>query len=205
MIVRSLRLLFAALVASALLAAPSTSFARDDEEEEEDSGSEQATNPIEADFKGMIGLGLIGAELGFVIPALAGARDAWAFIVFPVIGAGGGAAAGYFLLEKGDGEPELAVAALTTGMALVIPALVVTLAATAYEPETEMPSANGAPSRRVRLAAAAGPGLLRWSERGVLLAPPVISSGHSVTAKEALRTGVERSREVRVALLSGVF
>ncbi len=202
MIARSLRLLFAALVATALLAAPSTSFARDDEEDEE---AEPTANPIDADFKGMIGLGLIGVELGFVIPALAGARDAWAFIVFPVIGAGGGAAAGYFLLEKGDGEPELAVAALTAGMALVIPALVVTLAATAYDPETEVPSAKGAPSRQAQLAAAAGPGLLRWSERGVLLAPPTISSGHSVSVKEALRTGVARSREVRVPLLSGVF
>src|SRR3989442_15824793 len=73
--------------------------------------------PLKADFKGTVGLGLIGLELGMVIPALAGARDAWAFIVFPVLGAGGGAAAGYFLLEKGSGHPELAVASLVTGMA----------------------------------------------------------------------------------------
>jgi hypothetical protein len=204
MTARSLRLLFAVLLACASLAIPAPSHARDDEDEE-DEAAESATNPIDADFKGMIGLGLIGAELGFVVPALAGARDAWAFIVFPVIGAGGGAAAGYFLLEKGDGHPELAVAALTAGMALVIPALVITLAATAYDPETEVPTAKAAPPRQARLAAAAGPGLLRWSEGGVLLAPPVISSGHSLSAKESLRTGVTRAREVRVALLSGVF
>jgi hypothetical protein len=202
MTARSLRLLFAVLLACASLAIPAPSYAADEEEEE---AAEPTTDPIDADFKGMIGLGLIGAELGFVVPALAGARDAWAFIVFPIIGAGGGAAAGYFLLEKGDGHPELAVAALTTGMALVIPALVITLAATAYDPETEVPTAKAAPRRQARLAAAAGPGLLRWSERGVLLAPPVISSGHSLSAKESLRTGVTRAREVRVALLSGVF
>jgi hypothetical protein len=199
MTVRSLRLLLAAVFTLSLLAAPESALARDDED-----AADLEPEPLDADFKGMIGLGLIGAELGLVVPALAGARDTWAFIVFPLIGAGGGAAAGYFLLEKDDGKPELAVAALATGMALFIPALVVTLAATAYEPETEV-AANGAPSRRVQLAAAAGPGLLRWSERGLLLAPPVIASGHSVSAKEALRTGASRAREVRVPVLSGVF
>jgi hypothetical protein len=46
---------------------------------------------------------------------------------------------------------------------------------------------------------------LRWSERGLLLAPPGIATGHSATVKEALRTGVARERTVRVAVLSGVF
>jgi hypothetical protein len=197
-------LILAVLLASAALVTPASGFARDDEEPEDDPPVDETTDPIEADFKGMIGLGLIGAELGFVLPALAGARDAWAFIVFPVLGAGGGAAAGYFLLEKDEGKPELAVAALTAGMALAIPAMVITLAATAYEPETETAMAEAA-AREARLAAAAGPGLVRWSERGVLLAPPLIAAGHSVTEKEALRTGVTRAREVRVALLSGVF
>lgn len=200
--VRCLRLMLAVALASASLLTPTTGLARDRDEDEPEP-VEQTPNPIDADFKGMVGLGLIGAELGFVVPALAGARDAWAFIVFPVLGAGGGAVAGYFLLEKGDGHPELAVAALTAGMALVIPAMVVTLAATAYEPETETPTAAAA--RRAQLAAAAGPGLVRWSERGVLLAPPGISAEHSVSAKEALRTGVTRERTVRVSLLSGVF
>jgi hypothetical protein len=207
MTARSLRFPLALLLTFAFLSAPTTSFAQDDEDEPDPDDEvmvEQTPNPIDADFKGMIGLGLIGAELGFVVPALAGARDAWAFIVFPVLGAGGGAVAGYFLLEKGDGEPELAVAALTTGMALVIPAMVVTLAATAYEPETEMPSAR-APRAPSLAAAAAGPGLVRWSERGVWLAPPVVATGHSVSTKEALRTGVARAREVRVPLLSGAF
>jgi hypothetical protein len=196
---RCLNLLLA--LAVVLVSAPTSALARDNEEVDQ---VEQTPHPIDADFKGMIGLGLIGAELGFVVPALAGARDAWAFIVFPVLGAGGGAVAGYFLLEKGDGEPEIAVAVLTAGMALVIPAMVVTLAATAYEPETEAQMAS-APARRARLATAAGPGLLRWSERGLLLAPPGIATGHSATVKEALRTGVTRERTVRVALLSGVF
>jgi len=201
---RSLRMLLTIAFAGACLCAPLRASAADDEPTDEGDEEEVATSPLEPDFKGMVGLGLIGAELGFVVPALAGARDAWVYIVFPVLGAGGGAVAGYFLLEKGEGEPELAVAALTVGMALAIPAMVITLAATAYEPEAEQPVSSAVP-RKAALAAAAGPGLVRWSERGLLLAPPGIVAGHSVSAKEALRTGVRRDRELSVAVLSGVF
>src|SRR5688500_519235 len=38
---------------------------------------------VDPDLKGVIGLGLIGAEIGFIVPALAGLHDTWAFIVFP--------------------------------------------------------------------------------------------------------------------------
>jgi len=86
--------------------------------------------------KGIIGLGLVGAELGFAIPALAGADQAWEFIVFPVLGAVGGGVAGYFLIEQND-LPEVAVATLAAGMALIIPTMVITLSATAYDPDDE--------------------------------------------------------------------
>jgi hypothetical protein len=145
--------------------------------------------PVKADFKGMIGLGLIGAELGFVIPAVAGLHDTWAFIVFPIAGAAGGAVGGYFLLEQGAGEPELAVAALTAGMALFIPAMIITLSETAYEPE-----------RTVEASA-----LLRVTERGVSLSAPSVSVVPGATARESLRTGASMAREVRLSLVSGQF
>jgi F0F1-type ATP synthase assembly protein I len=197
-------LAMALMVALAAAAAPASAQRDEDEDEDEDEeAAEVEATPLKPDFKGAVGLGLIGAELGFVVPALAGARDTWVYIVFPVLGAGGGAVAGYFLLEQGDGEPEIAVAALTAGMALVIPALVVTLAATAYDPEEEAPST--AAVRRARELAHAGPGLVRWSERGVVLAPPGISTGSLVSRAEALRTGATRANSVRVGLVSGVF
>jgi hypothetical protein len=90
-------------------------------------------------IKGKIGLGLIGAELGFVIPALAGMEDTWAYIVFPIVGAAGGAVAGHFLIDQnfGPGEGEVPVAILAAGMALVVPTMVLTLALTAYDPGDE--------------------------------------------------------------------
>ena len=44
--------------------------------------------------KGTVGLGLIGAELGFAIPALIGVEEIWPYIVFPTVGAVGGAVGG---------------------------------------------------------------------------------------------------------------
>jgi hypothetical protein len=173
---------------------------------------EQTPNPLEADFKGTVGLGLVGAELGFVIPALAGAEGVWPYIVFPVVGAGAGAVSGYFLLEKGDGHPELAVASLMVGMALFIPAMVFTIAETSYDPESD--AANGSPAlarngKRLHAArryAEAGPGMVRYAADGsLLLAPPAVTAGHSDSPREALRTGAPLSNELRLSLLSGRF
>jgi hypothetical protein len=185
--------LAAALVALALLVAPARSLAQT---------AAPADQKITAIPKGTVGLGLIGMELGLVIPALAGARDTWAYIVFPIAGAGGGAAAGYFLLDKGSGHPELAVASLVTGMALLIPALVLTIAKTAYEPEEASASAARASLAR---EAAAGPGLVRWTQDGVRVLPPGVSVGSLVSPQEALRTGATQARLVHTSLVSGVF
>lgn len=106
------------------------------------SASAQSCDPnpcqITTGFKGVIGLGLFGAELGFAIPALAGMDQTWAFIVFPIAGAGLGATVGYFALETGTTDLAVAnVAVLAISMALIIPTMVITLSATAYDPDDE--------------------------------------------------------------------
>jgi len=94
-------------------------------------------NEVTTSFKGVVGLGLIGAELGFAVPALAGMDQTWAYVVFPIAGAAGGATAGYFLLEGEGKSVGVNVAMLATGLALIIPTMVVTLSATAYDPDDE--------------------------------------------------------------------
>lgn len=188
---------WAVIVSLALLSAAAPAAAQDGE-------VEQTKTEVKADFKGTIGLGLIGAELGFVIPALAGARGAWPYIVFPVAGAAGGAVGGYFLLEKGDGHPELAVATLTVGMALVIPALVATIAATAYRPPERIET-TAARARELALAKRGGPGLVRYAEGSLRLAPPAVTSGPTLTPRQAMRTGERRVSSLRVAMLSAQF
>jgi hypothetical protein len=166
--------------------------------------------PVAADFKGAVGLGLVGAEIGAVVPALAGVDGAWAYVVFPAVGAAGGAVAGYFAIDR-PGHVELSVAALTVGMALVIPALVVTLWATAYDPDDAVDSGHaraGSPRRATTLSAraqkriataSAGSGVVRLVDGQLGLAAPGVALVPSVQRGEMRLSGVS------VSLLSGRF
>lgn len=120
---------------------------------------------VGASGKGILGLGIIGAEIGFMLPAIivgAGAHELdewWAYVLFPVLFAGGGAVAGYFLLEeptqvvtppppgtafRQQGYPEAAVAVLAIGMALIVPTFVGVLALTSYSPGGDSGDNDGA-------------------------------------------------------------
>jgi hypothetical protein len=162
--------------------------------------------PLEADLKGVVGLGLIGAELGLVLPAVAGLEEVWSLILFPVLGGAGGAAAGYFAIEKGN-HAELAVASLTLGMALVIPAVILTASALAYDPSEDRAQADPATlaaraasaQARARDPRLAGTGLVRVAEGGVAVSAPAV-----VVLPEATSHGFELS-EVQFSVLSGRF
>jgi hypothetical protein len=102
----------------------------------------QCTGPsctlVRPDGKGIIGLGLVGAELGLIIPALAGVRDEWwPYVVFPLIGAIGGGIGGWAVEQNTPNDAEVDVALMVIGMALVVPTIVGTLALTAYQPPAE--------------------------------------------------------------------
>lgn len=185
--------------------------------------------------KGTVGLGLVGAELGLVVPALAGLHDTWAMIVFPILGAGGGAAAGWFLLDDPD-RGKGAVAALATGIGLIVPSIIVTLIATRYDPDEAAErdarnrqgimkgtgggevkgSAGGSASlskaeeprrkkMRQHLAQHAGGGLVRINETGLLMGLPSLKINPTYTIKEMQQFGLRQATEVHVPLVSGLF
>ncbi|MEM9191694.1 MAG: hypothetical protein AAGF12_21150 [Myxococcota bacterium] len=188
------------------------------------------TNQIDSTAKGTIGFGIVGAELGFFVPALVGLEDLWAYIVFPIVGAAGGAVGGYFLFDEPN-RVEGSVAMLAIGLALIVPTLVATLALTAYDPsddgvevesEGEPPpedesgessdeSAEEAEEtaearRRLRDAASgASAGLFRLSERGLHLGVPGIAIADAYTAEEVRRFGANQQTEVHVPVVSGSF
>jgi hypothetical protein len=179
--------------------------------------AQTAPNEVESGYKGVIGMGVLGAELGFVVPALAGLDETWSFIVFPVIGAAGGAIGGYFLLEQPH-NVELSVGSLMLGMALIIPSMVVTLAATAYDPgdEGEVVEGDGAdeiapdplPEEDAEVVIRemdVGGGLVRMREGTLHFGVPALALRSSATTEEIRRYGAVSEQGIHLPLVSGTF
>jgi hypothetical protein len=84
--------------------------------------------------KGIAGGALLGAEVPTIIEGIAGVRSGWVYFLSAVAGAGGGAFGGYEV-EKGSSDGKAPMYMLAGGLALIIPAVVLTLNATRYMPE----------------------------------------------------------------------
>ena len=179
-------------------------------------------NQVESVPKGAVGLGLIGAELGLVLPAAIGLHETWAFIVFPLALGAGGAVGGYFAFDEPN-SPEGGVAMLAIGMALIIPSVVLTLALTSYSPDDdddegseddaldeefgggESPPPGDSAQRDARERAVAGAGLLHVGSRQLSLGVPGVTVRPSVTAQEAQRYGGNAAAQVHIPVVSGAF
>lgn len=181
---------------------------------------------VESVPKGAIGLGLVGAELGLVLPTAFGLAETWSMIVFPIVGGAAGAIGGYFAFDEPN-SAEGGVAMLAIGMALVVPAMVLTLVFTSYDgdddvaPEDEnegnfdeefggdadasarRDSAQGVQDAQERIAA--GAGLVHVGSRSLSLGVPGVSVRPSVTAEEVQRYGGEQTAEVHLPVVSGSF
>jgi hypothetical protein len=161
---------------------------------------------ISAGHKGLVGLGLIGAELGLTVPALCGLDDVWALVVFPVVGATGGALAGHYALDRPN-HRVAAVSMLSVGLALVVPAILITRVALSFDPDEDGVEVVGSSRARRALAAMrAGPGLLRFGGGQLFVAMPsvdVLPAGSTFAPTDPF--AVRLRTEVHVALLSGAF
>jgi hypothetical protein len=123
-------------------------------------GGASAAGPVSPTGKGIVGGALLGGEVVTITMGAAGVSRGWPYFVFGGVGAIGGGVGGFFVEKatKGtvaaDGSvtgrtSEPALYMLAGGMALLIPALVVSLNATAYKPpETDrVEPAGNEPSR----------------------------------------------------------
>src|SRR3954465_14139849 len=54
--------------------------------------------------KGITGGALLGGEAVMLVEAIAGVKPAWAYIIGGLVGAGGGAAGGYFIEKDGSAK-----------------------------------------------------------------------------------------------------
>ena len=108
----------------------------------------QTVNEVSPTGKGIVGCALIGAETVMLIEAAAGARPGWAYILGGVLGAGAGAAGGYFLEQAAVGDSALtgvAVGTLVVGPGVAIPATLALPHPTGEPPEAEGPPQGDPP------------------------------------------------------------
>jgi hypothetical protein len=98
----------------------------------------RAADAVSGTGKGIAGGALLGAEIGFVGLSVAGAKQTWMYYVIPGALAIGGGVGGYFIEKDTTGtDAQVPMYMLAAGMALIIPTVVITLSANAYQPGGE--------------------------------------------------------------------
>jgi len=184
--------------------------------------------------KGIIGGGLLGAEVVMLGEAAFGMKSGWGYVIGGIVGAGGGALAGKYIQDGADAQ--VSVYMLAGGMALVIPTTVAVLSATAYAPPedyTEDKPASGAPVPEPPRPAPGAPpggasvpvqrsplalhyhwepaklklpvGLLDLDEGAFKVAMPAVEIRPLYRLDEMQKYGLEQKHELRVPVFSATF
>lgn len=148
---------------------------------------------VKGNIAGTVGLGLLGAEVGLLLTPAFNLQDHWwAWVLFPAVGAAGGAVAGAFAFEPRSPEPAVTVSILGAGLLLAIPAVVGA-------------SALASLRRSRSIDSAGNEGLLRFGKAGTQVGMPTVASVPVFSAAEQARFGLPQRSSTRVTLLSGRF
>lgn len=165
--------------------------------------------------KGIVGGGLLGAEVVVIGEAIAGVDEEWLYYAGAGLGAVGGATGGYFL--ESAMSPRVSVLVLMAGMALSIPALIIGMDATRrHWPEVEqpersrdLPSNPPDPSASPELVWAPLPinsgALVQWSPTGLHMAVPDVYLTETYTEGEQWAFALPRNTNYRVPILNARF
>jgi hypothetical protein len=130
---------------------------------------EARADDVSSTGKGIGGGALLGGEVVWIVEGIAGVHSGWAYVIGGVLGAGGGGVGGYFV-EKGSSDGKAPMYMLAGGLALVIPAVVLMLNGTRFQPE------EGATEDRTPVGPPAEPGApgnsITGQPTGAAPAPP---------------------------------
>jgi len=195
----------------------------------------RADGPVTPTGKGMVGGGLLGAEVVCITMGAIGVEKGWPYFVFGAVGAAGGVVGGYFVEQAtATGPAEPALFMLAGGLGLVIPTLIVSLNATHYKPpETDRqnePATNEPAKESPTPAAAPGSApppspTTRRDHKGpavaaiphipvsmfdmykgkLALGVPALEVRPLYTPREVWQYGVSQGNEVRVPLFQAMF
>lgn len=136
-----------------------------------------------AEWRGMVGGSLLGAEAVLLGEAAFGVRPKWAYAVGGGVGAVGGAVGGYFLGgSSGDEVPAYLIAG---GLAVVMPTILAVVTATQYRPPETFRQDVGRSSLR-----------LEW---------PALFVRGAFSDLERTQYGVAQRSELHLTLLRGTF
>jgi hypothetical protein len=193
-------------------------------------GDARSAGPVVGTAKGAVGGALLGGEVVTITMGAIGVSRGWPYFVFGGVGAVGGAIGGYFV--EGAAPAEVPLYMLAGGMALVIPALVVSLNATAYkppegsfdepvnnEPAAEPQNPDGTTTRKI--ISSARPKARRVDrdvaalhiptsffdvyEGRLALGAPAVDVRPLYTERERWMFGVAQGHEVRIPVFQAAF
>jgi hypothetical protein len=179
------------------------------------SNSREAAAQVSTTGKGIVGCGLLGAEVVVIGEAVAGLDEEWLYWAGAGIGAVGGATGGYFL--EPSMSPQTSVLVLMGGMALSIPALIVSLDATRRhwpdappaEPNRELPPNPPDPGSGRELVFQPLPidatPVVGWSPEGVQWAIPSVHLSDTYTRWERWAFALPPSTDYTVPVLNARF
>jgi len=137
---------------------------------------------------------MLGGELVLIGEAVAGVKPGWAYILGGVAGAGGGAVAGYYLVDGSTGKgPSFMLAG---GIALAIPAIIAVVSASQFQPPENY---------RQDVAPDEEPPLEETPPAGARLDLPTLDMSQAFTGDEMQKYGVSQATEVHLSLFRGVF
>ncbi len=152
--------------------------------------------------KGMVGGGLLGAELVMGTEAALKLNSPWAYVIGGVGGAAAGGVGGYYL--EGSLSPKSNTLLLTAGLLFVIPTTVAVLANTAYTPPPNYSREHVAKVEPPKWQPPTERGVVNW-DRSLSLSVPDLRVASVFTPEERFRYGLADARELSCPLVTGLF